>query len=54
VRDDVPDAEVQQLVALLTGLGERTEGRVALERLGFLQGFDPATDSEYREVRHER
>lgn len=54
VRDDVPAADVRQLVALLTGLGGRTDGRVALERLGFLQGFDPATDSEYREVGRER
>ncbi len=54
VRDDLPPETVEALVGLLTGLDGRSDGRAALRRLGFRQGFDPASDSEYLEVDHGR
>lgn len=52
VRDDLPDNEVQRLVALLTHLNDSPEGRRALESLGFRQGFADASDTEYLGISH--
>lgn len=54
VRDDLPAAEVQRLVALLTHLDDTPEGRQALASLGFRQGFAAASDTEYLGIKHER
>lgn len=54
VRDDLPDAEVRRLVALLTHLNDSPEGRRALESLGFRQGFADASDAEYLGISHGR
>ena len=53
VRDDMPAAESQRLVSLLTHLDEGAAGRRALEALGFRQGFAVASDDEYLGIGHE-
>ena len=54
VRDDLPAAAVQRLVALLTHLDDTPEGRQALASRGFRQGFAAASDTEYLGIKHER
>ena len=54
VRDDLPPAQVQRLVALLTRLEDTPKGRRALASLGFRQGFAEASDTEYLGIKYER
>lgn len=52
VRDDMPAAQVHQLVQLLTHLDDSTAGNLAADALGFRQGFTTASDTEYLGLGH--
>jgi phosphonate transport system substrate-binding protein len=53
VRDDMPPAQARRLVSLLTHLDDTAQGRLALEAMGFRQGFAVASDDEYLGIGHE-